>query len=163
MAIFGTSAPKWVYDRGGASEFTILLDYVYDTKFEPKTVFVEHESELDLERDFIFKGTHWTFELKMNLYKYSDTISVVKAKHDEINSYKGKKGSLWMHRDGSQFKKSDGTDALFVLKEVVPFYRETKDFRDALYLKFESCSPVDLSQGSSASYQLASIVMSNDN
>ena len=162
MAMLGTGSPKWVFDRGGGSEFTILFDYIYDHNFEPKTIYVEHESELDIERDFILKGSHWTFDFKMNLYKYSDDLSVVLAKHDEINDYKGQKGTLWMHRDGSQFKKSDGSDALFVLKEIIPFYRETRRYKDALYIKFESCSPVDLGQGSSSSYQLANIVMSND-
>ena len=162
MAIFGKQAPKWVFDLGGANEHAILFDFVYDRKFEPKDVYVEHESELNLERDVIFKGTHWTFEFKINLYKYSDDVSIVKSKFDEINSYKGKSGVLWLHRDGMQLKKADGTDALFLLREVVPFYRETRKFRDALYVKFTSLSPVDLTQSGVIIPQLADIVMSND-
>lgn len=162
MSMFGTSTPKWVYDRGGASEHIILFDYVYDLNAKPKSIYIEHTSEIDAERDFILKGTHWEIEFKMNLYKYSTNPTIVRAKYNDINSYVGKKGTFWLHRDGSQYKVTNGNDALFVLKECIPFYKETVSYKDGLIIKLESCSPVDLNQGSLPSYQLANIVMSND-
>ena len=141
MAIFGTSAPKWVYDYGGSNEHTILFDYAYDENFKPKTTYIEHESEIDLERDYILKGSHYILNFKLNLFKYTDPP----AKYDEINDYKGLKGVLWRHRDGNPLKKADGSNALFTLKDIIPFYRENVTYKDALSITFESCSPVDLS------------------
>jgi len=161
MAALGIQPPKWIYDSGGGSEHVILFDYVFDIELKPKHYYIENESEIDLERDFYRKGTHYTLDFKINLYKYSTVLSEIKAKQDEIISYVGLKGTLWQHRDASQFKKSGGSDALFVLKEVLPFNLDNITFKDALYIKFESCSPVDLSQSSSPSLQLANIVMSN--
>ena len=140
MAIFGTEPPKWVYDYGGANEFTILFDYVYNLKFTPKIEYIDNESEINLDRDFVLKGTHWDIEFKMNLFKYSTDITVVKAKYDEILSYLGLSGTFWLHRDGTQFKKSDGSDELFILHDITLFYRDMVKYRDALIIKLKSLS-----------------------
>lgn len=142
MAIFGTGEPVWVYDRGGVNEHTITFSYAYEINFQPDTVYIEHESEIDLERDFIFRGSHYTLDFKINLYKYSNPLTTF----NDIIAYKKLKGSLYLHNGGKLLKKSDNTDALFILKDVVPFYLETVQWRDGLYITLESCSPVDLSK-----------------
>lgn len=161
MAINGIAPPKWVYDRGGSNEHIILFDFVYDMVLKPDSLYIENESEIDRERDFFKKGTHYTIEFKINLYKYSDVISERKAKRDEIFSYQGLSGTFWEHRDGIQFKKSNGSDALFVIEEIFAFHKDDITFKDALQIQLKSCSPVDRSQDSTTSLQLANIVMSN--
>ncbi|MEW6507175.1 MAG: hypothetical protein AB1432_05460 [Bacteroidota bacterium] len=162
--INGIRPPKWTYDRGGANEFTINFDYVYDVQLSPETIYLNSESEIDAERDYFLKGSHYEFSFKMNLYKYALTnVTELKNKRDSIIAYKGLKGTLWQHRDGNQFKKSDGSDALFLLKDVIPFYRETVKFRDALNIIFQSCSPVDLHPGTFIPKPITiEIVMSNE-
>lgn len=142
MAIFGTGEPVWVYDRGGVNEYSIVFYNAYDINFQPNTVYIEHESEIDLERDFIFRGSHYTLDFKINLYKRTNPL----ADFNYIIAKKGLKGSVYLHNGGKLLKKSDNTDALFILKDVVPFYLETVQWRDGLYITLESCSPVDLSK-----------------
>lgn len=161
--ITGNRPPKWVFDRGGMNEFTINFDYVYDVELKPDTNYLESESEIDIERDYFLKGSHYEFSFKMNLYKYSLTsLTELKNKRDAILAYKGLKGTLWQHRDGEQFKKADESDALFILKEVVPFYRDTVKLRDGLYVVFQSCSPVVLRPGAYIPVPVAAEVIMTD-
>lgn len=142
-----------------SKEITVLLDYWVYGDNKPEANYVIHESEIDGEKEYIARGTHFKFEGEINLWKYG-TEAQIKSKYDEIIWFLGRKVSLWQHRDGDQFKKTNGNDALFVMKEVIPYYKRTTDYLDALIITFESCSPVDLSLGVTITPAVGEIGMS---
>lgn len=160
--IFGADAPKFVKNKGLSNEVTVLLDFVNITKFEPETEYIEHKSEIDCTKYIFKKGTHLAVELSMNLFKYSDPA----AKFDEIYTYLGDSFVFHLHRDKDCFKKTDGTDAKFTLKEAKSFYLESLDTRggkkDGLNLTFESLDPVTLLRGAQTTIQANEIIMSGD-
>lgn len=139
MAINGTGAPKFVYNYGGTGAVTVALDNAKDMKVEYKHDYIEHESEIDGERDAYLKSVHVRFTIILHLYKYSNPASKLAT----LNSYKGLKVSLWEHSDGNPFyKDTSGGAALFLLKEVHPFYLEDVTYKDAVKLVFESMNKV---------------------
>jgi len=121
------------------AEQTILLDYVAVLKDEPEIEQLIHKSEISGHREYVERGEHWLFRLRLHLFKYSDP----RSKFEEIYHYKRAKVTLWRHRDGSQFLDSDGNDVLFMLEEVTPAYLERAEFRDVLILTFRSTDYVD--------------------
>jgi hypothetical protein len=135
--IFGTTSPKIVYDRGGAGEATLLIDYATIERMEPSTRYVDHTSELDRDRTFLHVGQHWDVSLKVFFRKYADPIDF----YGQIAAYKGVSVSLWLHRDGSQFLQTSGSDALFVLRDVTPVQTTDRNMEDALILNFMSVNP----------------------
>lgn len=139
MGIFGTAAPKFVFDNGGSGEATILLDYARITKDEPDPRVIRHESIVDGHRVYVEKGKYWLFEVELNLFKYSDPL----GKYNNIKAFEGEQVTLWRHRDGEQFKKAGGSDCLFRIMEVTAFAIENVQFRDRLLIKFESVDFVD--------------------
>ena len=155
MAIWGTSAPKFIYDNGGGSEATVLLDYVVITKNAPSYSYIEHVAEIEGSKEFHKKGKHWAFELKMNLFKYASPV----AKYDEIVAYEGLLVDLWQHRDGDAFQDSGSDNVLFILKEVIPFNLNQYEWKDGLILKFESTEFIDLSQGTTPVIDASDIIM----
>lgn len=136
MGMLGVSYPKFVYDRGGASEATVLLPYSQYKANDSETRYIEHESEIDLNREAVKLGTHKVIELDYLLYKEVDPS----AKYTEINAYHGLKVTFYLHEDGAQYKQADDSDALFVLKEVTPY--EDEVYRDYCKLVFESLNPI---------------------
>lgn len=139
MAINGTGAPKFVYNYGETGAVTVALDYARDTKAEYIHDYIEHESELDGEREAYLKSVHVRFTVILNLYKYTNPNSKLAT----LNTYKGLKVSLWEHTDGNPFyKNTSGGTALFLLKEVHPFYLEDVTYKDAVKLVFESMNKV---------------------
>ena len=138
MGMFGVLGPRFVYDHGGGSEATVDLDYAVMTTSEPDTRYFEHRSELDLDRSFVYVGTHWRVTFIIGLHKYASKLT----KYQTITSYKGKLVSLWLHRDGSQFLTTGGDDALFILRDIRPFYLTDIREHDMLELQFESVDPI---------------------
>lgn len=134
MGIFGVSAPKFVFDRGGGSETTVLLDFATIVRDEPEVETIRHQSRLDGKRVYIPKGKHWLFDVRLNLYKYGDPA----AKYDDLKAYENELVTLWRHRDGEQFKKAGGADCLFQIVEVTAFALENVEYRDAVLIRFES-------------------------
>ena len=141
MSIFGTTQSKFVYDHGGGGEVTVDLPYSKIVTSEPTTDYVEQKSQLDGEREFLPRGTHWVVELEVHIWKHT-TAPTPSEKYSAIVAYKGLPVSLWLHSDGSPFYKSVGVDALFVLKEVTPKYATDTDYKDYLLLHFESADTI---------------------
>ena len=140
MGIYGTTESKFVYDHGGGGEVTVALPYSEIVMSEPSTEYLEQKSTLTGDREFIARGTHWTVEIKVNLWKYTSPTPA--TKYATIMTYRGKKVCLWLHTDGNPFRKSAGVDALFQLKEVTPSWIVDTDFKDVLLLHFESIDPI---------------------
>jgi hypothetical protein len=112
------------------------------TRSEPRTEYLEQKSEITGDRAFIPRGTHWAVEVKYHLYKHT-TSPTPQTKYETIASYKGIPVTLYLHNDGPQFLHSASADALFVLKELTPFYLTTTDYKDGLLLLFESIMTID--------------------
>lgn len=146
--LFGSSAPKFIFDPTGVNE-EVLLDYAVVTKDEPKEDVIIHESKFTSYRVYNVKGKYWIFECKLHLYKYNsvDDGFTPKEKYEQIKSYEGKLGRLHRHSDGDYLKDSEGVGVNMVLEKVIPSYYKTTDYKDLLLLKFQSESYVDLFQG----------------
>jgi hypothetical protein len=139
-SILGTGVPQIVYDRGGAGEVTISLPYSLITSSEPDTDLQVNESDIDGTREVYDRGTHWTVEILYHLYKEADPIT----KYGVLTSYKNTPVTFYLHDDASPFTQAadPDADAMFVLKEVEPFYLESARYKDGLRLTFESMQPV---------------------
>jgi len=158
-SIFGSSAPKFVYDLGGVNEATVLLDYCIITRDDPDVRKIVHESELSADRDFITRGDFWEFEVMVNLYKYEDP----RNKFEEIYQYKNLNVALWKHRDGSAFLDSSGDEVLFYIDEITPRNLTRLDYKDVLFIRFLSLKEVDFSNSVTVVPNIDEIIMSNDN
>lgn len=155
--IFGVSAPKFVIDYGGESEATVLLDYCIPTQDKPEPDIIEHKSVINGHREHILKGIHWIFEVRVNLFKYTDP----RSKYEEIKQYEGQDVTLFRHRDGEPYKDNGGNEVLFSLVSVTEAYLTQIDYKDILYLQFKSKDYIDRSDGSTVVPQLEEIIMSN--
>lgn len=144
MGIFGWRAPKFVFDKGGLNESTVILDYAVLTPDFQDTREIEHESVINAHREWTSKGEgdHITFDVLIHLHKYPDA----KAKFEEIYQFKNKDVVLYPHKDGVQFRDESGNDVLFYITYVRPQYLTQTDFVDVLFVQFKSKDLVDLSQ-----------------
>jgi hypothetical protein len=139
MSIFGTQAPMFVYNHGSSGEEAVLLDNAVIVRNEPAYDYVEHKSQIDGSKILFKRAKHYEVEIRLNLFKYSNPT----GKFNTIANYEGKPVTLWLHRDGAQYKQTDDeTDALFVLREVNPFYLNNTDYKDGLVLIFQSIDPI---------------------
>lgn len=145
--IFGSSAPKFIYDPTG-SPVQILLDYVVIQKDEPQEDFIIHESKFTRHREFILKGKYWIIEMKMHLFKIAENIDLTTAKnfYNNIKPYEGSEVRYYRHRDGDYLKDKNGNEVKMFLESVNESYYDTTDFKDLLYLKFKSTKYVDLAR-----------------
>lgn len=139
MGIFGTTAPKFVYDEGGTFQKTVTLTYGIITRNESVTEYVEHRSEIDGDREWVAKCSHREVEIEYNLWKEGTAASRM---YNTIERFKGSKVSLYLHSDGDRFETSPGVAALFTLTEVEAWHVETATYKDRLRLTFKSTNPV---------------------
>ena len=139
--IFGTGEPKFTYEVESVIT-TINMNYVVVEKDEPDFDYVEHKSVLNGHREIYEQGTHWVFEIILNLFKYSDP----KSKLNQFFAAKPFDLILYRHSDGNPFQDADGTTVYFKLVEIEPFYLETVEFRDKVRLKFISKDYIDMSK-----------------
>jgi hypothetical protein len=156
--IWGVLAPKFVFDYGEGGEVTVNLDYAKVLSCQPETDYIEHKSGITGERAFIKRATHYEVQIAVNLFKYSNPAS----KYGDIMTYHGAAVTLWLHRDGEEFKSGSSDDALFLLKEVEPFFHDMPNYPDYLVLTFVSLNPVVRDEAFAHTYQLEEIIMSND-
>ena len=140
--IFGTTAPKFIFDPTGAAT-AVLLDYVNIIKDEPEEIKIMHESVFTGHREFVLLKKYWVFELKLHLYKYANPIN----KYAELKTYEGSDVRLYRHSDGNYIETPDGVDAVFFLETIDESYYQTPDYKDLLFLRFVSNNYTDLSQG----------------
>lgn len=155
--IFGTAAPKFVYDPEGTPA-TVYLDYVVILKDEPEIDLIENKSVINGHREFDYQGKHWIYEIRVHLCKYSNP----RSKYEEIKQYEGDEVVLYRHRDADPFRDGSSNDVLFVITKIQEAYFDTTDYKDILIIRFESKDYVDPSDGSVIVPQLEEIIMSND-
>lgn len=160
QSIFGSAAPKFVYDLGGENETIVLLNYWVTTIDEPDSRELVHESEIEPDRDIIDRGDFWIYEGRINLYKYS-SMTFIRSKFEEIYQFNKKKVTLFRHQDGEPFKDASGNNLLFYMK-VTPTFLTTLDFRDILIVNFRSLGAVNHSDGSEILTQPSEIVATDD-
>ena len=137
MAIHGIEAPKFV---SGAT--TVDLDYAIIKENKPVTSTRMNESEETGIRDFKAYA-HRRVVIQMQIFQETDAAD----KYREVIPYLYTEVTLYLHRDGNQFKDADGG--------TVPFYFErcqrinlTDDTdignNEAIILTFISTMPVDM-------------------
>ena len=143
--IFGKQAPKFIYDEGGGSEETVLLDNVVIMEDGTEPDEVVHESPLTKHRNFIDNGEHYRFKVMQYIFK-DDPYN----KYMKLNEFKNKLVTLYRHRDNPPFQDSDENNVLFKVR-VQPQYLETIEFRDVVIVTFISQDPVDVSKSAEAS------------
>ncbi|MGE5353920.1 MAG: hypothetical protein ACM3P0_17670 [Acidobacteriota bacterium] len=157
-SIWGSAAPKFIYDMGGANETEVLLDRWITIEDEPEAKEVILESELEADRDISHKGSYWTFSGKLYLFKYNDPLS----KFNEVYQFLNQKVVLYKHRDGEPFKDKDGNNALFFIEEITPKNMTTLDYRDVLIIKFISLKAISFANSTPIKPQLSEITMSKN-
>ena len=132
---------------------TVSLDKMVIVKDEPVVRQIIQESEITGHREYVRRGDHWDFQIRLNLFKYSDP----RSKYEELYQYLHRKVSLYRHSDGSPFVDSDGNDALFIFDAMLSKYLTTIDYEDLLILTFKSLDWVDLSDDSIVTTALTEI------
>lgn len=141
--LFGLAAPKFIYDPGGVNE-EIVLDYSVIQKDELKPDIIVHKSVLNGHREFINKGSHHLFEVRIHLHKYTDKAArLVKLK--ELKSYLTFDVILYRHSDGVSIKNLLGDPVLYTITEIEEGYYKTPDFKDIVTIAFQSKDYVDFS------------------
>jgi hypothetical protein len=159
-SIFGSIAPKFVYDLGGTNETEVIINYWVPTADEPDgDRDIIHEAEIEADREIIDRGNFWTFEGRVNLYKYGSPI-LIRSKFEEIYQFNKKKVVLWKHGDGEPFKDMLGNNVLWYMK-VTPKNFYTLDYRDILFINFRSLKEIDFSDGSTIIPQPTEIIMTD--
>lgn len=145
--IFGSSAPKFIYEPAGDA-VEILLDYVVIQKDEPQEDFIIHQSVFTGHREFILKGKYWIIEMKMHLFKLLEATdyATVMEYYSKLKNYQGAEVRYYRHRDGDYLKDKNGNEVKMFLESVNESYYDTTDFKDLLYLKFKSTKYVDLAR-----------------
>lgn len=140
--IFGTQAPKFIYDPAG-DNIEVLLDYIVVLKDEEERDKIIHESVFTGHRELIIKGYYWIYECRLHLFKYDNPQTV----YENLKSFEGKTVRFFRHRDGDYLKDNAGAEVKMFLESVNESYYETTDYKDLLLLKFKSTEYVDLTQG----------------
>jgi len=141
MGIFGTSVPKIKLAVSPSTIYT--LNYAKILKDEPDNEYLVHQSVINGHKEFILKGTHWSFEVGINLFKESNPGTA----YSGYAALLGKKFYLYRHSSlNVAIQDSSGTDVPFMLYEKQESYYQTTDFKDYLILKFQSCDYVSLEQ-----------------
>lgn len=159
-SIFGSLSPKFTYDLGGTTETTVMIDYWIPTKDEAEdNRDIYQESELEADRAIIDRGNFWTFEGRINLYKYG-SLSLIRSKFEQIYKFNKKKVVLWKHRDREPFKDLQGNNILWYLK-ITPANLYTLDYRDILILSFKSLKEINFSDNSVIIAQPGEVVMTD--
>jgi len=142
-SIFGTSAPKFIYDLGGVNEEEVLLDRVRILRDEPDLDDIEHKSVITGHTEWTNKGKHWTFEVQVQIFD-EDNYTNAYNLYLSLKSFKHKLVTLWKRRDGTQIQNDNDEDVLFFIERVEENYLEHYLFPDFLIMTFVSQNPVDL-------------------
>ena len=137
MSLFGVLEPKCNYNS-----IDYLLDHTITSADEPDNADIMNESVINRHREWVDRGEHYHFAVTISLHKYADPSTAF----NNFYALKGQLVKLWRHRDGIQFQDKDGNDVLFRVNKVVPFYLQTADFKDTLYMEFVSQDVVDISK-----------------
>lgn len=134
---FGKLSPK--FEESGTE---VELNHIIVLQNEPEDLDIEQMSVVNYYRDWVSRGEHWIFSLRMNLFAYPDP----RAKFNEIMAYQRTViDRLWMHRDRDCFKDTLGNDAAFRLT-IRPSWLESPNYYDILFLTFRSQKVIDISK-----------------
>ena len=137
MAIFGTGRPKIIT----SADVSINLDYGKVLKDEPDfSLNIRHQNPISGDRVYVSRCYHWIYEIQLYLYKFA----APDVTYDLLNTALYDTVTLYRHRDSDPFKDESGTVCPFKFTELIPFYVETVEYRDALICKFESTKLIDL-------------------
>lgn len=136
--LYGDSYPKIV-----AGVTTYNLDLAKVLRDEPQWFYIIHQSGLNQERTIKRKGALWVVELEYNLFDcgssiYDLTNAFIDLCYDNTSFY------YYRHSDGQPYKDSGGSSVNFKLSKVIPFYKTTSDYKDALYMQIISTKYVKI-------------------
>ena len=150
--IFGIQAPKFVF----GSATVLLYNAVYGDE-KSDSIFVEHESQIDAQREESLKGVHVELPVTIYLFQYGGSAA---AKYYEIMQYFGKTlDAFYKHMDGKSYKTITGANARFIMKEFSRSYLETANWKDGLTIIFRSLDPIDVSATATTGLHIASEVL----
>lgn len=145
MSLFGSGQPI-LYQ--GTNPVAMLGNSIIE-RIEPDTNDIVHESKLNRRRDFLSRGTHLEIDIRVHLFKWNPAY--ISQNFAMFYALKGQKVSVRPYETSSfVYKQADGTDALFFVKEVYPYYLDSAQYRDAVRIELMSCDPIDFSVSSAA-------------
>jgi len=133
MSLFGTEYPKFI-GNPTTTRNEILLEHSVILKDEPQTDIYSSKSIKTGKRVFINAGRHWTFQVKVLLWKYADPS----AKYAEIKAYETLDVEVYRHSDSYPIIDTYGNEGIFVLVSVDEDYFERVNYKDVLILTFLS-------------------------
>lgn len=137
--IFGTQAPKFIYDPAG-DNVEVLLDYIVVLKDEEERDKIIHESVFTGHRELIIKGYYWIYECRLHLFKYDNPQKA----YEDFKLFEGKTVRFFRHRDGDYLQDADSNEVQMFLQSVDEAYYQTTDYKDLLILKFKSAEYIHL-------------------
>ena len=129
MSIFGTQVPKFNY-----SGSEVILSH---SIIEPNFIIsddVENKSVLTGHKDFIYLGNYSSFDVTLNLYKYSSPSSTFQS----LYGYKNKNVYFWPHSDGRAISGSNGKGMPFNITDMNLYYLTDTNFAELLKIHFEA-------------------------
>lgn len=149
-SIFGTGAPRFVHDYGGAGETNVDLDYVIILRDEPDPGDIEHKSIKTGHREWTDIGKHWTFEVLVQLFRYANPYTA----YQNFKQYKNELVALYKRRDGTLIKNSEDDVILFFIEAMEESYYDHYLYPDVLKIRFVSQDPIDIpiTSGGGAQY-----------
>lgn len=134
MSIFGQAYPKFIVNILSGRE-EILLPHAMVLKDEPDYRNFSSRAVRTGKKKFVHEGFHWTFQVRVSLWKYSDPA----ATYTLLKNYEGTKVNLYRRSDGELFCNADNVPAEFILLTVNEKYTDEKNKFDYLILSFYSC------------------------
>jgi len=145
-SIYGKLRPQFIYDKGGASEATVTLNYFTpDKDSEEEDRSIVQENKLQADRMILCHGGNfWEFSGIVNLFRWGSLVTV-KEKMLEIYQYNNQLVVLHKYSDGPAYKDSEGNDILWFF-HCYPKNREALDYRDIMIVNFRSCKAPDFSK-----------------
>jgi hypothetical protein len=138
MSLFGISYPKFIGNIATTQD-EVLLEH--SSILEDKPVPYQYSSTSIKTGKKVFKnaGRHWTYKVKVFIYKYADPL----AKYQELKSYENSSVWLYRHSDGDTFYNSTLDKIEFFLVSVNELYLSFETKKDCLTLTFLSKDFID--------------------
>lgn len=134
--LFGSGAPKIIYNST-----TYNIDYV-DVKVEYIDDIIENKSEITGERDFLVRGQHRNYELKIYIFKATDPLDY----HSDLKTLFGNDVIFYRHRDGYPDRDSNNNSVLYKVIAFEDYYIDEVTKKDYVIMRLESKNYVDSSK-----------------
>ena len=130
MSIFGTGSPSITTSDLNT---TLTLSNAFDRRTTTTNADIMHQSDIDLERLWNVRGEYIIWGCHLYLYKRSVPLT----DYGEIITHYGTEVYVRPFGDVA-YRDLNGEDVLFYFAKCYLYNLDTSDYKDALYLEFES-------------------------